>query len=91
MLPPSGELEFLKFFDGFTQHLRSIRDPRKALAHALRDSREFFQATRGCIAVAEAGESDARLLFTVPRGMRPGISSTSAGSSATRTRRPAAI
>ena len=67
MLPPPRELEFLKFFDGFSQHLRSIRDPRKALAHALRDSREFFQATQGCIAVAEAGESDARLLFTAPK------------------------
>ena len=67
MLPPPRELEFLKFFDGFTQHLRSMREPRKALSHALRDSREFFQATRGCIALAEAGESKARLLFTVPR------------------------
>jgi signal transduction histidine kinase len=67
MLPPPGELEFLKFFDGLTQHLRSIRDPRKALAHALRDSRAFFRAGSGCIAVAEAGESSARLLFTLPR------------------------
>ncbi len=67
MLPPPREFEFLKFIDGFTQHLRSIRDPRKALAHALRGSREFFQATWGCIAVAEAGESKARLLFSVPR------------------------
>ena len=67
MLPPPREFEFLKFIDGFTQHLRSIRDPRKALAHALRGSRELFRATWGCIAVAEAGESRARLLFSVPR------------------------
>ncbi len=67
MLPPATEFDFLKFFDSFTQHLRSIRDPRKALAHALRSSRDFFQATQGCIAVAEAGESEARVLLSVPR------------------------
>ena len=67
MLPPPREFEFLKFFDGFTHNLRSIREPRKALAHALRDSREFFQANRGCIALAEAGESEARLLLTIPK------------------------
>ncbi len=67
MLSTSRELEFLKFLDKLSRHLRSIREPRKALGHALRESRIFFQATRGCVAVADAGEPEARVLLTVPR------------------------
>ncbi|MGH9373282.1 MAG: GAF domain-containing protein, partial [Vicinamibacterales bacterium] len=67
MLPPPRELAFLKFVDGLSRHLRSIREPRKALAHALRDTRGFFGATHGCIALAEAGDPEARLLLNVPR------------------------
>jgi two-component system NtrC family sensor kinase len=67
MLPPTRELEFHKFFDSLSQHLKPMREPRKALAHALRESREFFQATRGCIAVAEVGQRDANLLLTLPK------------------------
>ena len=47
--------------------VRSTREPRKALAFALRESRDFFQAASGCIAVADAGEQDARLFLAVPR------------------------
>ena len=64
---PSRELEFLKFLDTLGQYLRSTRDPRKALAFTLREGRAFFQAAGGCIAVAEAGERDARLLVGMPR------------------------
>jgi two-component system, NtrC family, sensor kinase len=67
MLTPSRELEFLKFLDKLSQDLRSIREPRKALGHALRVSRAFFQAGRGCVAVIEPGEPEARLLLTAPR------------------------
>ena len=67
MLSTSRELEFLKFLDKLSRHLRSIREPRKALGHALRESRIFFQAARGCVAVADAGEPEARVLVTVPR------------------------
>jgi signal transduction histidine kinase len=67
MLSPSRELEFLKFLDKLSQDLRSIREPRKALGHVLRESRAFFQADRGCVAVIEPGETEARLLLTVPR------------------------
>jgi two-component system NtrC family sensor kinase len=66
MLSASRELEFLKFLDNLGQYLRSTREPRKALAFALRESRTFFRADSGCVAVAEAGEPDARLLLTVP-------------------------
>jgi two-component system, NtrC family, sensor kinase len=67
MVALARELEFLKLLDSLSQHLKSIRDPRKALAHTLRESREFFRAASGCIATADAGESTASLLFSVPR------------------------
>ena len=67
MLPASHELEFLKFLDTLGQYLRSTREPRKALAFALRESRTFLQASSGCIAIAEPGEADARLLLALPR------------------------
>jgi signal transduction histidine kinase len=63
----SRELEFLKILDTLAQYLRTTRDPRKAMAFAVREGRAFFQAASGCIAVVEAGEPDARLLVTVPR------------------------
>jgi two-component system NtrC family sensor kinase len=67
MLSPSRELEFLKFLDKLSQSLRAIREPRKALAHALRESRAFFRAGRGCVAIAEAGDPHARVLLEIPQ------------------------
>jgi signal transduction histidine kinase len=67
MLTPSRELEFLKFLDKLSQDLRSIREPKKALGHAVKVSRAFFQADGGCVAVIEPGEREARMLLTVPR------------------------
>ncbi len=67
MRTQSRELEFLKLLDTLGQYLRSTRDPRKALAFTLREGRTFFQAASGCIAVAQEGERDARLLLGMPR------------------------
>jgi len=67
MLPPARELQFLKFLDALSLQLKPMREPRKALAHTLRESRDFFHATRGCVAVAEKGQEDAALLVTAPR------------------------
>jgi nitrogen-specific signal transduction histidine kinase len=67
MMSPSRELEFLKLLDNLSQYLRATREPRKALAYALREGRAFFQAQHGCVAVVEAGDQDARLLLTLPR------------------------
>jgi signal transduction histidine kinase len=44
-----------------------MREPRKAVAQALRESREFFRAQRGCVAVAYEGQTDATLLVTHPK------------------------
>jgi len=63
----SRELAALKFVDGLAAHLKDVREPHKALRHALRDTREFFQATHGCIATLHPGRTHADLLFTVPK------------------------
>ncbi len=67
MLPVQRELAALKFIDGLSAHLKDVREPHKALRHALRDTREFFGATHGCIATLRAGRSEADLLFTLPK------------------------
>src|SRR5215471_9635407 len=67
MLPAQRELASLKFIDGLSAHLREVREPHKALRHALRDTREFFRATHGCIATLRAGRSEADLLFALPK------------------------
>jgi signal transduction histidine kinase len=67
MLSAQRELAGLKFLDGLTDHLKLVREPHKALRHALRDTREFFQAGHGCIATLHAGHSEADLLFTLPK------------------------
>jgi len=67
MLSESRELAALKFLDRLAAHLREVREPHKALRHALRDTREFFQASHGCIATLRAGRVEAGLLFTLPQ------------------------
>ncbi|PYQ69295.1 MAG: hypothetical protein DMG04_28910 [Acidobacteria bacterium] len=63
MLPLERELAALKFIDGLSGHLTDVREPHKALRHGLRDTREFFRATHGCIATLRAGRPEADLLF----------------------------
>jgi two-component system NtrC family sensor kinase len=67
MLPIERELAALKFIDGLSAHLKDVREPQKALRHALRDTREFFRASHGCIATLRAGRPQADLLFALPR------------------------
>jgi len=76
MLPPEAleaveimkrELAALKFLDGLAAHLKDVREPHKALRHALRDTREFFRATHGCIATLHAGRPEVELRFTLPK------------------------
>jgi two-component system, NtrC family, sensor kinase len=64
------ELEFLRFLDGLTGHLKPMRDAEKALRVALRDTREFFRAEQGCVAVVQGNRRRADLLFAMPK---PGV------------------
>lgn len=70
MLPSDRELAAFKFLDALGGHLKNVREPRKALRHGLRDTREFFQATHGCVAVLQPGAPEAEVLFTLPKGGR---------------------
>jgi signal transduction histidine kinase len=67
MLSVERELAALKFLDGLATHLKDVREPHKALRHALRDTCEFFRARQGCIAALRPGSSEADLLFTLPK------------------------
>ncbi len=67
MLPVQRELAALKFIEGLSAHLQNVREPHKALRHALRDTREFFQAAHGCVATLRAGRPQADILFTLPK------------------------
>jgi signal transduction histidine kinase len=67
MLSVERELAELKFIDGLSAHLKDVREPHKAMRHALRDTCEFFQATHGCIATLRAGRAEAELLFILPK------------------------
>ena len=67
MLPIQRELTALKFLDGLSSSLKDAREADRALRHALRDTREFFGATHGCIATVRPGRPKADLLFTLPK------------------------
>ena len=67
MLPSDRELAAFKFLDGLGAQLRDVREPRNALRYALRDTREFFQATHACIATLPVGQPEADLLLTLPK------------------------
>ncbi len=67
MLSLERELAALKFIDGLSAHLKDVREPHKALRHALRDTRDFFRASHGCIATLRPGRPQAELLFKLPK------------------------
>src|SRR5262245_21866130 len=67
MVSVERELAALKFLDGLSAHLKDVRESHKALRHTLRDTREFFRATHGCIATLRAGRSEADIPFTLPK------------------------
>jgi signal transduction histidine kinase len=67
MLPVERQLAALRFIDGLAGHLKDVREPDKALRHAVRDSCEFFGATHGCIATLRPGRPQADILFTLPK------------------------
>ena len=67
MLSVQRELAALKFLDELSAHLKDVREPHKALRHALRDTRDFFAAAHGCIATLRAGRPEADLLFALPK------------------------
>src|SRR5215471_14833243 len=67
MLSVERELAALKFIDALSAHLTDVREPHKAMRHALRDTCEFFHADHGCIATLRAGRPEADLLFTLPK------------------------
>ena len=67
MLPVERELAAFKFIEGLSAHLKDVREPHKALRYALRDTREFFGASHGCIATLRPGRREANLLFALPK------------------------
>jgi two-component system, NtrC family, sensor kinase len=69
MLSTQRELAAFKFIEGLSILLKDVREPHKALRHALRDTREFFGAPHACIATLRAGRPQADLLFTLPKNV----------------------
>jgi len=67
VLSVERELAALKFIDGLSAHLKDVREPHKALRHAVRDTREFFKAGHGGIAALRPGRPQADILFTLPK------------------------
>jgi signal transduction histidine kinase len=67
MLQPQRELASLRFISDLSARLKDLREPHKALRHALRDTREFFQAAFGCVATLGPGTLRADILFTLPK------------------------
>jgi two-component system NtrC family sensor kinase len=67
MLQVQRELAAFKFIDDLSAHLKDVREPHKALRHALRDTRDFYQAAHGCVATLGPGRQKADLLFTLPK------------------------
>ena len=67
MLHVQRELAAFKFIDDLSAHLKDVREPHKALRHALRDTRDFYQAAHGCVATLGPGGQKADLLFTLPK------------------------
>jgi signal transduction histidine kinase len=67
MLQVQRELASLRFINDLSTRLKNLREPHKALRHALRDTRDFFQAAFGCVATLGPGRQNADILFTLPK------------------------
>ena len=61
------ELAALKFLHALGAQLREAREPKQLLRLALRGTREFFEATRGCIAALQPGRPDPNLVVALPK------------------------
>ena len=68
MQPIEREIAALRFVDVLVGQLREAREPQQSLRIALRATREFFDATGGCIARLETGRPQADLLLRLPKG-----------------------
>jgi two-component system, NtrC family, sensor kinase len=67
MLQVERELASLRFISDLSTRLRDLREPHKALRHAVRDTRDFFQTAFGCVATLGPGREKADILFTLPK------------------------
>jgi two-component system, NtrC family, sensor kinase len=61
------ELASLRFISDLSARLKDLREPHKALRHAVRDTRDFFQTAFGCVATLATGREKADILFTLPK------------------------
>jgi len=61
------ELVSLRFITDLSARLRDLREPDKALRHAVRDTRDFFRAAFGCVATLGPGREKADILFALPK------------------------
>ena len=64
------ELAALKFLHALRAQLQETREPKQSLRLALRSTREFFEASQGCVAALQPGRSEVSLLVMLPKDAR---------------------
>ena len=68
MLSLEQELDAFRFLDRLSTHLKQVQTPQHAVrGNVLRETREALAADAGCVAVAREAQSDAQILFAVPK------------------------
>jgi two-component system, NtrC family, sensor kinase len=67
MLSLEQELDAFRFLDRLSTHLKQVQTPQHAVRYVLRETREALAADAGCVAVAREAQSDAQILFAVPK------------------------
>lgn len=70
MNEPSRELALWLFLDELRTYLRSIREPQKAFALALRRTCDHFKVNEACVATLNPDSPRAEIAFAIPRGAR---------------------
>ena len=61
------QMKLLRFHSDLHTRLRNVREVRKAVVFGLRAAREVFGAREAAFAIIKPGETEARVLFRIPK------------------------
>jgi hypothetical protein len=66
-MQPDQQLDVFRLLRNMSGHLENVRDDERVLRFCLRATRDFFEATDGCLARLRHGDTRAEIVYDVPR------------------------
>ena len=64
---PEHQLDVFRLLRNMSGHLENVRDDERVLRFCLRATRDFFEAADACLARLKHGDTEAEIVYEVPR------------------------